>query len=67
MNGLLCNMCDLERLPRDIWFEEGGMCLDCSNEYYAHDHEDCSWWCMAVELPRGLRAAKAAKLGIPLP
>lgn len=58
MSELLCQMCELETVPEGIWEEEGGMCLDCSNGYYEHDHEDCSWMCMAVELPKQLRAEK---------
>ena len=27
-------------VDHDIWFEELGMCVDCSNVYFSHDDED---------------------------
>ena len=27
-------------VDHDIWFEELGMCVDCSNVYFTHDDED---------------------------
>ena len=34
-------------IDADIHEAEMGMCLDCSNAYFSHDHEGCSWGCMA--------------------
>jgi hypothetical protein len=28
-----------ERLDKDIWKEELGMCVECSNAYYTHEEE----------------------------
>ena len=28
-----------ERLDKDIWKEELGMCIECSNAYYTHEEE----------------------------
>lgn len=42
-----CKYCD-EPIDAEIFEAEMGMCLDCSNAYYDHDHEGCSWACMAV-------------------
>ena len=59
MNHLAnCDICD-EEMPRGIHEEELGMCLDCSNMYWAHDHEGCSWSCMA-ELSETIRNQKKA-------
>lgn len=48
-----CDICGVA-MPRDLHKEEMGMCLDCSLLYWAHDHEGCSWGCMA-ELPEMIR------------
>jgi len=29
----------VERIDNDIWKEESGMCVDCSNAYYTHEEE----------------------------
>lgn len=34
-------------INEDVHEAEFGMCLECSNAYFEHDHEDCSWLCMA--------------------
>jgi hypothetical protein len=34
-----CKDCQ-EPVDHDIWFEELGMCVDCSNIYFSHDDED---------------------------
>ena len=34
-----CIYCGIP-VDHDIWFEELGMCLDCSNAYWSHDDED---------------------------
>ena len=33
-----CNDCDTD-VEHDVWFEELGMCLECSNAYWSHDNE----------------------------
>jgi len=40
-----CDRCGAP-VKADIHEEELGMCLDCSNEYFEHDHPECSWACM---------------------
>lgn len=35
-----CVVCLLVRVPRDIYEEELGMCLGCSNAYYTHEDEE---------------------------
>lgn len=42
-----CNYCEAPIDP-EIHEAELGMCVDCSNAYYDHDHEGCSWGCMAA-------------------
>lgn len=34
--GLDCG----ERLDKDIWIEESGMCIECSNAYYTHEEDE---------------------------
>ena len=34
-----CIHCALP-IDRDVWVEELGMCLDCSNVYWSHDDEE---------------------------
>jgi hypothetical protein len=41
-----CKYCG-SLLKADVHEAEMGMCLDCSNAYFDHDHEGCSWGCMA--------------------
>ena len=34
-----CKDCQ-KPVDHDIWFEELGMCVDCSNIYFTHEDED---------------------------
>ena len=34
-----CVKCPTE-VEHDVWFEELGMCVECSNEYFTHDDEE---------------------------
>jgi hypothetical protein len=43
---LPCNICG-DLIPGAIHTEEMGMCLECSNLFWEHDHADCSWSCVA--------------------
>lgn len=52
---LPCVMCEVYFVTEEVHLEEGGMCLACSDDYYSHDHADCSWYCMAVEFPAECR------------
>jgi hypothetical protein len=42
-----CRFCDIA-VDHDTWFEEMGLCLECSTLYWSHDEENCSWGCMAT-------------------
>lgn len=33
-----CRVCG-EPVDHDIWFEELGFCLECSNDYFSHEDE----------------------------
>ena len=35
-------------IDAEIHEAELGMCLECSNAYFEHDHDDCSWACMVA-------------------
>ena len=35
----MCIYCG-DAIEHDIWFEELGMCVDCSNKYYNHEEMD---------------------------
>lgn len=50
-----CDICGV-KIDTDIHAEEMGMCLECSNLFWAHsdDVHDCSWACL-VELPDRIR------------
>lgn len=56
-----CEMCGVHHITWDVYWEEGKMCQACSDDYFAHDHEDCSWGCMA-DLPNVLRAKRIAEI-----
>lgn len=43
---LPCDICG-DLVPASIHGEEMGMCLECSDLFWEHDHEDCSWSCVA--------------------
>lgn len=43
---LPCDICS-DPVPASIHADEMGMCLECSNLFWEHDHEDCSWSCVA--------------------
>jgi hypothetical protein len=54
-----CDICD-DLLDGDVYVEEQGMCLPCSDLFWSHDHPDCSWACMAnigeyIRTERGLK------------
>lgn len=40
-----CNVCGF-KIKADRHAEEMGMCVDCSQLFWAHDHYDCSWNCV---------------------
>jgi hypothetical protein len=44
---MACVMCETVSVQDDVFEAELGMCLDCSNAYWGHYDEDCSWSCMA--------------------
>lgn len=54
---LPCKMCEMELITEGVYLEELGMCRDCSDLYWSHNHEDCSWLCM-VEFPIRAKEAK---------
>ena len=47
-----CKYCDTP-IDAEVYEAEFGMCLDCSNAYFEHDHGGCSWACMAAFTGRG--------------
>jgi hypothetical protein len=49
-----CSMCESVLLTQEVFDAEMGMCLDCSNAYFSHNHDDCSWGCM-VEFPERMK------------
>jgi hypothetical protein len=42
-----CRYCET-LIDAEIHEAEFGMCLECSNAYFEHDHDGCSWGCMAA-------------------
>lgn len=40
-----CVGCE-DLVDADVHEEELGMCVMCSNAYFSHDHDECSWGCM---------------------
>lgn len=43
-----CKYCG-DPVNENVYEDEIGMCLDCSNAYYEHGHHDeCSWLCMSL-------------------
>lgn len=42
-----CKYCETP-IDSEIYEAEMGMCLECSNAYYNHDHAGCSWACIAT-------------------
>jgi len=44
-----CDGCGVE-LELDVYREELGMCLDCSNRFWSHneDGHECSWQCVSM-------------------
>jgi hypothetical protein len=42
-----CKFCGA-LIDSDIHEAELGMCLECSNAYWDHEHDGCSWGCMAM-------------------
>jgi|DEB0MinimDraft_6_1074348.scaffolds.fasta_scaffold05437_8 hypothetical protein len=50
-----CDVCG-DLMSADVHAEELGMCLECSNLYFAHDADghECSWGCLA-ELPETIK------------
>ena len=40
-----CNYCDI-KIDKDIWEEELGMCVSCSNAFFSHEidpFDDSTW------------------------
>lgn len=35
-----CVVCETVLVPTEIWEEELGMCLECSNAYWTHEGEE---------------------------
>lgn len=50
-----CTICG-DAIDHDIWFEELGMCVECSYLYWSHldDDHQCSWSCQ-FDLPETIK------------
>lgn len=60
---LPCKMCEVELITESVYEAEFGMCLECSDLYWSHDHDDCSWECM-IRFPERMREYKKKGGGI---